>query len=294
MKNPEARMKYRRSIAGMIAGAAALSVATFSFAQDPAFYQTVEQGFLKQVAPLGNGETPRLSNGKPDLTGFWASPVRWGLGNVPPPPGVIYGARHLGTGEPDQAMMNRARTNRPIYKPEYWEKVQSLDFGLIVIDPQFSGKPQGVPRNGPPAWVVQSKDWISIFSGLYSSEVRLVPTDGRPLTDFDKGGDTDLGIGVGHWEGDVLVIESEGFGDRTWLYWAGYFHTVGMKVTERYTRRGNLLIYDVTVDDPEVLQEPWVLDTNIRVLNTKGERPEEIGEFHENDGTHIPDPYYRG
>ena len=36
-----------------------------------------------------------------------------------------------------------------------------------------------------------------------------------------------------------------------------------MHVVERFTRQGDALIYDVTVEDPEVLVEPWVLPTRV-------------------------------
>ena len=32
-----------------------------------------------------------------------------------------------------------------------------------------------------------------------------------------------------------------------------------MRVTERLRRDGNVLSYDVTVEDPQVLLEPWVM-----------------------------------
>jgi hypothetical protein len=34
-----------------------------------------------------------------------------------------------------------------------------------------------------------------------------------------------------------------------------------MRVVEKFTRTGNQLVYDVTVEDPEVLVEPWVMPT---------------------------------
>ena len=32
-----------------------------------------------------------------------------------------------------------------------------------------------------------------------------------------------------------------------------------MRVTERLRREGNTLTYEVTVEDPDVLAEPWVM-----------------------------------
>jgi hypothetical protein len=41
-----------------------------------------------------------------------------------------------------------------------------------------------------------------------------------------------------------------------------------MTVTERFTREGNALVYDVTVEDPEVLLEPWHMTPRRLRLNT--------------------------
>jgi hypothetical protein len=36
-----------------------------------------------------------------------------------------------------------------------------------------------------------------------------------------------------------------------------------MRVVERFTRTGNEVRYEVTVEDPEVLVEPWVLEPRV-------------------------------
>lgn len=85
-------------------------------------------------------QTPRDADGHPDLSGNWSA-------NFPNPIGVP-GLRRRGAFEPDQATMQRgAQWNKPLYKPEYWEKVRSLDFSKADVDPNFGcGKPSGVPR----------------------------------------------------------------------------------------------------------------------------------------------------
>jgi hypothetical protein len=40
-----------------------------------------------------------------------------------------------------------------------------------------------------------------------------------------------------------------------------------MHVVERFTRQGDVILYDVTVEDPGVLVEPWVLPTRTVRLN---------------------------
>jgi hypothetical protein len=40
-----------------------------------------------------------------------------------------------------------------------------------------------------------------------------------------------------------------------------------MKLIERFTRTGNTMLYEVIVEDPEVLVEPWVLDPRVLGLS---------------------------
>jgi hypothetical protein len=72
---------------------------------------------------------------------------------------------------------------------------------------------------------------------------------------------------VGRWEGDTLVLDAVAFTDDTWLGRGGFFHSARMHVVERFRREGDALLYDVTVEDPEVLVEPWVLPTRTVLRN---------------------------
>lgn len=68
-----------------------------------------------------------------------------------------------------------------------------------------------------------------------------------------------MGYSVGQWEGDTLVVGSNGFIDKTWL--AGRFpHTEALHMTERYRRTdlGHLEL-EVTFDDPGTYSKPWVV-----------------------------------
>ena len=46
----------------------------------------------------------------------------------------------------------------------------------------------------------------------------------------------------------------------------GFFHSGSMHMIEKLTRTGNELKYEVTIEDPEVLAEPWVMKP--RILRT--------------------------
>jgi hypothetical protein len=163
-----------------------------------------------------------------------------------------------------------------MYKPQFWDKVQQLDMWTNKYDPVMTCQPLGVPREGPPRRIIQTdKDVIFIYTGGDAGggygEYRIIPTDGRKHTkdpDFEY---TYLGDTVGHWEGDTLVLDAVGFTDATWLGRGGLFHSGQMRVVERFTRQGDALLYDVTVEDPEVLTEPWVLPTRTVTRNPNPE-----------------------
>jgi hypothetical protein len=268
-----------------------------------AFYDPPDVGFIKSL-PKATMPTPRLANGKPDFSGYWTRNeglVDSDFGSSlfgPIVSAAIKGARaeyataaaqqrHGG----DHGTSGRCRPNKPLYKPEFWDKVQSLDFGKASDDPYWSGTPMGLPRQGPPAKIVQTPTELALYVWWWDA-VRFIPTDGRPRNPDDVENNTFAGIGLGHWEGDTLVIESVGFNDKQWLAYPGYYHTDKMKVTERLRRDGEYLYYDVTIDDPEVLQQPWVMETLIRHLNTNpSDRPTEWKPWSNRNGangeTHV-------
>src|SRR5437867_4905201 len=91
---------------------------------------------------------------------------------------------------------------------------------------------------------------------------RTIWTDGRKLPQ-DPPEPRWLGWNVGHWEGDTLVVESNGYDERSWLNQAppdgGYIHSDQMTVVERIKRATyGKLEWDITVTDPKAYTQPWV------------------------------------
>jgi hypothetical protein len=169
---------------------------------------------------------------------------------------------------------SRFGPNRPLYKPEYWDKVQELDMWTNKDDPVMSCQPLGVPREGPPRRIVQSANDIIFFYGEYVDggggygEYRVIPTDDRKHDPKKAIESTYFGYTVGRWEGDTLVLDSISFVDTTWLARGGFFHSDQMHVIEKLTRQGDKILYEVTVDDPEVLAEPWVMTPRTLTVST--------------------------
>ena len=91
----------------------------------------------------------------------------------------------------------------------------------------------------------------------------MIPTDGRKHGPDAEYANTYFGDTVGRWEGDTLVLDSIGFIDTTWLGRGGFFHSDKMHVVEKFTRQGDAIFYDVTLEDPEVLAEPLVFPTRM-------------------------------
>jgi len=122
-----------------------------------------------------------------------------------------------------------------------------------------------VPRMGPPTQIVQTPGQV-VFLYSASNLFRVIPTDGRPhRADADP---SYMGDSIGRFEGDTLVVDVTNFNDDTWLASDGYFHTEKMHVVERLTRRGDVLTYTATVDDPDVLVKPWTSAPRALKLST--------------------------
>jgi hypothetical protein len=92
-------------------------------------------------------------------------------------------------------------------------------------------------------------------------EFRDVPIDGRARPNTVEG--FYMGLSIGKWEGDTLVIDSTNFVDTTWFGRGGLFHSAEMHMVEKFTRKGDEILYQATIEDPDVLIEPWVMPDKI-------------------------------
>ena len=119
-------------------------------------------------------------------------------------------------------------------------------------------KPLGIPQTyitPYPFQIIQTPKQIVIIYE-YPNAIRWIPIDGRrQAVDPDP---TWMGTSVGRWEGDTLVVDAIGFNDKTEVH--GFMHTDALRVVERFRLLpdGNLQ-YQVTVEDPNVWQGPWVI-----------------------------------
>lgn len=231
---------------------------------------------------LLSAPTPRTAQGRPDLSGVWnravpapnagaAGPRAFYLydGSVPSRENEVQSAWAVRDAdfywlEIDQEIILKGnRENLPLYKPEHWEQVRiNEEYGYErPADPGWGCQEVGIVKRGFPAEIIQMPHKVLLRYGGHRSAVREVATDGRPLRTEDQyeglhilGGST-----VGHWEGDTLVVETVDFpADLVWYSTRGWPVSPDAKITERFTRQGDLLRLETTVDDPAFIR-PWVL-----------------------------------
>jgi hypothetical protein len=92
--------------------------------------------------------------------------------------------------------------------------------------------------------------------------------DGRSLPPPDPDRQPSwYGYSAGRWDGDALVVESNGFRDDGWLDIPGHPLTRAATVTERFTRTsfGRMTI-DVTIDDPQAYTRPFTVRVLQRII----------------------------
>ena len=128
------------------------------------------------------------------------------------------------------------------------------------------------PHNGPPMLptayndvhqIFQTPDYVVLFTELNNSLPRIIPLDERPPISNKirlMHGDS-----RGYWEGDVLVVESRHFTDKTRFQGSGET----LHVVERFSRvAADRILYEFTVDDPTSWTSAW--SAEIPMVTTEG------------------------
>ena len=240
--------------------------------------------------------TPHLTDGHIDLTGFWG-PAGWGYaitqGKVSADGKTQFTQRQedAPAQTPQKAAQLKRRmegANLPPYKPELVAKVKDLADHQNKKDPAFYCAPKGFPRVGPPTEIIQNpKTLVFLYDTVNSSEqnaFRVVSTDGRPHDPTLN--PSYYGDSIGHWEGDTMVIDVTNFVDDTWLSQNGTIHSDAMHVVEKLTREGNVINWQISIEDPNVFTRPWVYSRHLIHGLESGHALEEAPCV-EHDGSHL-------
>lgn len=267
--------------AGLMCGMAAATVMlVLGVGRNSAAQDKPKSPIAEQIEKARAAETPHTADGHADLTGLWR-PVGGAGGcgarlvfkkdDQGRPTDILFVAPDADFSKLDAAdrACRAAADNQLPYKPELLEKVKYLDEHTNEFDGALHCMPLGVPRMGAPNQIISYLGHVVLLYEGGESNIntfRVIPTDGRGhATDLEP---SFLGDSVGHWEGNTLIVDVIGFNDRTWISGDGHFHSEAMHVVERFTREGNSLKYEVTVEDPNVLTKPWVKAPTLLQLNT--------------------------
>jgi len=131
----------------------------------------------------------------------------------------------------------------------------------LASEPYTRCKPAGGPRQFMSPYGLEIVDLpelqrVYVFNVSNANSFRVIYMDGRdhPAT-LTPGY---FGHSIGRWEGDTLVIDTVGFGERFWMNRDGLPHTNQLHLVERLTRVDfENLNYEVTIDDPGAYTAPW-------------------------------------
>jgi hypothetical protein len=223
-------------------------------------YRTPGVPRLSDGKPNLKAKAPRTPEGKTDFSGMW-------FANVPAKDycrtaDCIQEERMAGE------QMNIGRKLQGGLPYTEWSKEQMKIRGRAGgrYDPHTYCKPPNFPR----AWtlpqymkIVQTPKEMVILHE-FNAAYREIYMDGRPLP-VDPN-PTWNGYSIAHWDGDVLVIETNGIRDDMWLDIAGSPITESAKVTERLKRVNfGVMQVEVTVDDPKAYTKPWTVTLEMAV-----------------------------
>ena len=225
-----------------------------------------------QTAPPARATKARAAKTKAfnphDLTGIWVrgqapdgnSPL-----SVNRPPMTPWGQAKFSTVKGSFAFDRAPGIAPAIFPEKEWN------------DPMFQCEPAGYPRvmlqiYAPLMRFIQTSNEVVEFFE-WGHTWRDIWTDGRKPLDNPE--PTYYGYSVGRWDGDTLVVDSNGFTDRTWTDPFGSPHSDQMTLHETFRRVDHdHLELIITLTDPKTYTKPWVSDKLLFDWATKSPRSE--------------------
>jgi len=203
---------------------------------------------------------PKLPDGRPDLSGIWLSAAK-----IPCTPAIsrfiecgseIGGsplALNIGTGVPGGLP----------YQPWAAALAKQRTADNSKDDPHARCLPDNPPRSYalPHLTKAMHSPRLLVLLNEVNAMYRQIFIDGRPLP-ADPNPSWN-GYSTASWDGDTLVVRTNGFRDGLWLDMAGNPMTDAAKMTERISRPNfGTLEVKVTIDDPKAYTKPWTVEMN--------------------------------
>ena len=208
--------------------------------------------------PNLNAPTPRTPAGHPDLSGLWKPQNTMRIISEFDRVGTFF---DLGTG------MNGGLPYQP-WAAERVRKSRENNFKdqpdgkCLPLSPTQSDTHNDIRR------LIQTPE-VAVLLFEKNTTYRTIHLDGRALEPEPE--PSWRGYSVGKWDGNALVVETNGLKEDTWLDYTGSPITSKGKLIERFRRTnyGNLDV-EITVNDPAAYTKPWTTTVNWQIaLNTE-------------------------
>ena len=253
----------RKIIPGVAVFVAAFSVATVTLLGQWLKYPTAGVPHKADGKPNLAAPAPRMPDGKPDFSGIWLT-ADTNCTNPDNPDQLVCGS---------ELPMGRAGINFGLglpgglpYQPWLAALVKKRTADNAKDDPHVRCLPDTFLRaySLPHLLKFVQTSGLLVTLDEMNANYRQVFLDGRPLPVDPT--PSWQGYSSGKWDGDTLVINSNGFRDDLWIDWNGSVITSAAKVQERLRRPdyGHLDV-GVTVDDPTAYTKPWSVTLHQRI-----------------------------
>ncbi len=238
-----------------------LSLAAISLPAQWIKYPTANVPRLKDGKPNLTAPAPR-KDGHPDLSGMWF------LNDALPCPKMM--TDNSGEciekdpiGQPTVDLSKLVPGGMPYSE---WSR-ERLKERKQQLDPHTECMPSNFPRlfTLPHVTKFVQTPGLLLLMNEFNASYRQIFTDGRPLPEDPQ--PSWNGYSTGQWQGDTLVVETNGFREDLWMDMAGSPLTNSAKVTERF-RRPNFgtLEIEFTVNDPKAYTKPWTVKLTDRIV----------------------------
>jgi len=237
-------------------------------------YPTADVPRTKDGKPDLEAPTPRDAEGRPDLSGMWQQDRR-----AAPRPVVNNRGQFWDIGLGLEGGLP--------YQPWARELMEKRREANIKDNPDVRCLPLGILQTHTHGFLRKYTQVPGEIVELFERdlEYRQIFTDGRPLPVDPQ--PTYGGYSTGKWDGDTLVVQTNGLKDGLWADYNGSPLTDAAKITERFRRPnfGHMEI-QVTVDDPKAYTKPWTATIKLAIsLNT--ELLEYVCVENEKDAVHM-------
>jgi hypothetical protein len=237
--------------------------------------------------PNLSAPTPRAADGRPSLSGLWqteAAPAEMLERLIP---GATNGAGEeplsqyfiniLSDFKPEAAPIQPAAAALFLQRAKTFSNASPLSHCL----------PEGMPlvEMAPAPYKIVQAPGLTVMLYERDTTFRQVYTDGRKLPDDPQ--PSWLGYSVGKWDGDWLVVDTNGFNDRGWLDARGHTHSEALHLTERFHRLdfGHMEV-QLTIDDPQTYTRPFTIQLKQR-LQADSDLLESFCAENEKDSRHV-------